>query len=151
MVQGILVDRTREPDFETMSRAVGTSGRRWDELTAWLDAVGGRGTITWDGVRDGWSLHFRRAGRPLATLTPLEDSFQALVVLGRDQSVEAASVELSTLSRSTYDTAHQYPDGRWLFLHVASDEQLADVIRLLCLKVPPRVRARVAKGQGRGS
>lgn len=150
-MQSILMDRSRKPDAETISRAVGTVGRHWDELVAWLEGVGAKGTITWDGDKYGWSLHYRRAGRPFTTLTPLEDAFGALVILGREQSVEAGSLELSPASRRTYEEAHQYPDGRWLFLQVSSEEQLADVVQLLWLKLPPRVRARSHVTGGTGA
>ena len=150
-MQSILMDRSREPDAETISRAVGTVGSQWDKLVTWLEGVGAKATITWDGDKYGWSLHVRRAGRPFTTLTPRDDAFGSLVILGREQSVEAASLELSPASRRTYEEAHPYPDGRWLFLQVSSEEQLADVIQLLRLKLPPSVRARSHVSGGAGS
>jgi len=150
-VQSILMDKSHEPDAETISRAVGTAGRHWDQLVSWLQEVGAKGSTTWDGDKYGWSLRYRRAGRPFTTLTPLEDAFASLVVLGREQSVEAGSLELSPSSRRTYEEARQYPDGRWLFLHVSSPEQLADVVQLLRLKLPARVRSRSHVTGGAGA
>lgn len=129
------------PDHQALADRLGGSIAPWDALVGYLtDDVGAQGAWSWGGTKSGWELRFKRAGRPLTTLTPGQGGFTALVVLGREEALRAAGLRLGEPARRTFEEAHPYHDGRWLFLSVADDDDLEDVIALVREKLPARLR-----------
>jgi hypothetical protein len=86
---------------------------------------------------------FKRAGRPFVTLTPRHGGFDALVVLGRAEADAARGLPLGGGTREAFVDSPQLHDGRWLFLPIGGDEDADDLLRLLSVKLPARVRARL--------
>ncbi len=149
MTDGVLfADATREPGEAELAAALGRRAALWRELETQAEAMGARGGWTWDGPKYGWNWRMKRSGKPFLSLTPAVGGFRALVILGRDASVEAATLPLGPGMRATYDAARQYPDGRWLFHPIESDEDVRDMLLLLRLKLPPTIRARFAAAAG---
>jgi hypothetical protein len=144
MAAELLFDAERPPTHEALRPLLGDAAAWWDELVRRTEAMGARGTFTWDGPKDGWSLRYVRAGRPFVTLSPREGGFRALVILGRSQVEEVPALHLGRHVHGVFDDARQYPDGRWLFIPVESAADVADIVALLETKLPPTVRAKLA-------
>jgi hypothetical protein len=144
MALDLLFDPGAPPTHEAVRTLLGPAGPAWDELVGRVSAMGARGTFSWDGPKYGWSLKFTRAGRPFITLSPGAEGFGALVILGRGQVDEVQVLPLGAKVRGIFDAARQYPDGRWLFIPVASAADVYDIASLLETKLPPTVRAKVA-------
>lgn len=135
------LDRSAPPEEATLYGVLGNAARRWERLTSVLvERVGASGEPRWDGPRSGWCIPFRRAGRPLLTLTPRSGGFDAMVVLGQAEADEARGLRLGEATRRAFLDSPQLHDGRWLFLSIGSDEDLDDLLRLLCVKLPVRLR-----------
>jgi Protein of unknown function (DUF3788) len=139
-----LFDPVAAPTPDEVRSIIGPAAPLWDGLVQRAEAMGARGTFTWEGPKHGWSLKYTRAGRPFVSLTPAPGGFKALVILGRAQVDEAPALPLGMHVRGIFDAARQYPDGRWLFIPVESEQDVADVVALLETKLPPTVRARLA-------
>ncbi len=144
MVGDLLFDAGTMPTREAVRTALGNAADRWDALVARVEAMGARGSFTWDGPKYGWSLRYTRAGRPFVALSPGDGGFRALVILGRAQVEEVPTLPLGPHVRAVFDAARQYPDGRWLFIPVESDGDAADIATLLATKLPSTIRSRVA-------
>ena len=138
-------DEQRRPAVADVRAAAGPAADPWDRLAGWLDRTGAKGSFLWYGRRSGWTLRYLRSGRPFVTATPEEGSFTVQIVLGRAEVEPAAALPLGERTRRICEGARQYPDGRWLFIPVETATDLADVLALLELKLPPRVRARLAR------
>lgn len=135
------LDRSTPPDETSLLAVLGDAARRWERLTTLLvERAGARSAPRWDGARDGWCMPFRRAGRPLVTLTPRSGGFDAMVVLGQAEADAARGLRLGESTRRAFLDSPQLRDGRWLFLSIGSDENLNDLVRLLCVKLPMRLR-----------
>lgn len=149
-VPGALLDRTATPTAGDLARAAGPARGRWERLAGWIEATYGvEGEPLWFGRESGWVLRFRRSGKALLTLLPLEGGrFKALVVVGPSAWAAVADAELSEPIRAAWDAAHPYPDGRWLWPEITDDAIIADVQRLVALKsLPPRrPRGRIEVG-----
>jgi hypothetical protein len=146
MSTSVFLDPEHPPTERELRAAVGeSSAELWDELVGVLERdLGAHPRHRWDGPRSGWCVPFTRAGRPLVTLTPETGAFAALVVLGRTEADAAAGLPLGEQVRDLFASSPQLHDGRWLFLTIASHEDMEDLLRLLTVKLPPRVRARLA-------
>ena len=139
-----LFDPSSPPSPDAVRAIVGPTAPLWDALVTRVDAMGACGAMTWEGPKYGWSLKYARAGRPFTTLSPVDGGFKALVILGRGQVEEVPGLPLGAHVRGIFDGAHQYPDGRRLFIPVESAEDVADIVALLETKLPPTIRAKLA-------
>ncbi len=139
-----LLDKVRAPDDAAFRAAVGSAADLWTGLDRWLAQVGAARLPSWGGMRTGWELRYRRAGRPLITVTPTGDAFTACIVLGVAVTAEAAALPLGPETRRILDGARRYPDGTWLFIPVRDADGLADVRALLELKLPTSVQRALA-------
>jgi Protein of unknown function (DUF3788) len=137
------LDRSSPPSDRDGVAVLGDAAPRWVRLTRILTELGAHGVVRWDGPRSGWCVPVKRAGRPLVTLTPRPDGFDALVVLGRAEADLARGVALGEATREILTDSPQLHDGRWLFLSIASDADADDLLRLLSVKLPARVRAKL--------
>jgi len=113
----------------------------WDDITAFLaenyDFVP---ETVFGGQKYGWAIRYRRSGKSLCTLHPEKGAFTVLIVLGGKETEQELAVlsEFSPAVAETISGAHQYHDGRWLWLRVREKGETADIKRLLQLKKKPR-------------
>lgn len=152
MSVGAFLDTAAPPARAELERALGPALARWDRLVGWMGATYGlAGEPLFFGRDSGWSLRFRRSGRALLTLTPMDDgSVRALVVIGPSAWEAITAEPLSPPVRAAWEAAHPYPDGRWLWLSLADDAVVADVERLVALKSPPPRRPRAVVDSSAG-
>jgi Protein of unknown function (DUF3788) len=142
MSEAVVLDSSAPPSEADVEQLLGPATRAWHTVREGLAAMGATAAWNWGGARSGWELRGTRAGRPFTTLMPRPGAFQALVIIGPNLAAEAAALPLGRAARAAFEAAHPYPDGRWLFLPVVSRDDAEDVLVLLELKLPPRVRAR---------
>lgn len=141
MSASALLDRSVPPTDHDLYATLGDAGPRWARLHRILvDELGARAAPRWDGPRSGWCVAVKRAGRPFVTLTPRAGGFDALVVLGRAEADAAGGLRLGEAVRETFTDSPQLHDGRWLSLPICSDADLEDLLRLLSVKLPVRLR-----------
>jgi hypothetical protein len=143
MTDAAFLDREVPPSPGDLEGALGAAAPAWHSLVGWLEAAGATPTWRWGSAKSGWELRCARAGRPFTTLLPRRTRFTAQVVVGPTIAAEVAALPLLPATRVAFDSAHPYPDGRWLFLEISDASGVADVERILEAKLPPRVRAQV--------
>jgi hypothetical protein len=133
-------DKGREPGQAEIAAALGEALPRWHRLAAFMTATYGvEGALKHYGKSYGWMLWFRRSGKTLLALYPQQDALVAQVVLGPSLIEPALALPLPSPVRLAIEQAHPYPEGRWLFLRVTTDDEAAAVEQLVLLKQrPPR-------------
>ena len=134
------------PDGHMADRMTDASRALWDRVLRWFMATYGlAGEPAWEGDETGWVLRFRRADRPLATLSPTADGgFGALVVLGPSVWAHVREADLSGPAREAFEFATPYADGRWLWMRIHDVDAVEDLCTLVAIKSPPRRRVVVA-------
>ncbi len=113
----------------------------WEELHAFLqDGYGVLPQLAYSGcsMQRGWNVKYKKGGKSLCTLYPMDGFFIALVVIGER---EAAQADLllplcSDYTRALYARTASYMGGRWLMLEVTDAQILEDIKRLIHLRVP---------------
>ena len=139
MTPTVFMDPGHAPTDAEIAASLGPAARFWDALTTQLaGAYGIEPTLVPPSRNYGWDLKYRKGGQTLVSLTPDHDSFTALVVLGAKETEAARELDLGEHVRAVFEEARQYHDGRWLFVSVASERDVDDVMRLLRLKRRPR-------------
>lgn len=92
-------------------------------------------------AQKGWNLKYRKGGKSLCVLYPMDGYFIALVVIGNKEMTEAeaylpqASAEIQSLFAKTLYSA----GGRWLMISVTSEAVLEDVKNLVQIRVRPKL------------
>ncbi len=134
-----------EPNFVQIGDYIETP--LWVELNTYLqNAYQVKPMITYSrgSMQRGWNVKYQKGGRALCTLYPMPGFFIALVVVGAKE-MHAAELLLPLLgadARSLYGSTPVCMGAKWLMLPVRDREQLADVRRLISLRVPPKAAAK---------
>lgn len=87
-------------------------------------------------MRAGWNIKYKKGGRSLCTLYPMEGYFTALVVIGNSEFAEAellmplCSNYVQTVFKATKAGNRQ----RWLMLDVKNERIMEDVFSLISLR-----------------
>ena len=113
----------------------------WPDINAYLcRAYGVEPFLSYSGcsAQKGWNIKYRKAGRSLCTLYPMEGYFIALVLLGEKERMEAelALRHCSAYVREVYEKAGSLNGSRWMMIDVADEAALADVKRLISIRRP---------------
>ena len=90
------------------------------------------------GKNYGWAVRFRKAGKALLSMYPGDGSFTAQIVLGETAARKVSGLKLGKNVKNVLDSAHRFPEGRWLFIRIGSKRDVADVQKLLLLKERPK-------------
>lgn len=81
----------------------------------------------------GWNVKYKKAGRALCTLYPMDGFFIALVVIGSKEYEETLEElpECTDYTRELFYNADSSSMGRWLMIQVTNKDILEDVKRLI--------------------
>jgi AraC family transcriptional regulator len=132
-------DETRIPSIETISADVNSP--LWGRLCETIELFyRSKPLLEYSrcSMQFGWNVKYKKAGRSLCTLYPMEGYFIALIVIGsreRDE-FELALPSFSPYTQELYRETRQGMDQKWLMFHVTDDAVLEDVIR--CVEIRDR-------------
>ena len=133
---GAFTNKNYKPTDAEVIEVLGATVQSWQALIQQI-------RTTYDGQEDfkfcygkryGWALRFRVKGGLLTALYPNRNSFTAQVILSRIALRKAQTLKLGNGVRQAIAKAKPYPEGKWLFIPVQSEQDLLDVRHLLELK-----------------
>jgi len=136
-----LFDRNKEPSFEEIDQFIGSP--LWQKLNDHLQSeyhIKPKLFFSSCSMQPGWNVKYRKSGRSLCTLYPMDGYFIALVVIGAGEETEAG---LALQSYSQYmqhlimNTAAS-GGNRWLMIHVTEPSICDDVIDLIRIRAGRR-------------
>lgn len=96
--------------------------------------------IMFGGSKYGWEVRYRKSGKTLCTLTPEKGAVRTLIVLGKQESEKALSIqnELSPQVYKLIENTKQLHDGRWLWIRLFAAKDVEDVKKLMTIKRRPK-------------
>ena len=134
-------EQNHEPTMDDMIKFV--NNPLWEELQSFIEnTYQTKAMLNYSrcsGQR-GWNLKYRKSGKSLCVLYPMDSYFIALVVIGDKELTETeaylpqASSEIQALFAKTRFAA----GGRWLMIPVTSERILEDVKNLIQIRVKPK-------------
>jgi hypothetical protein len=132
------IDKSQSPSPEEVGVILGSAQPLWMRLVDFIMTNYSMiGDMTYGGKNYGWNLWYRKSGKSLVSLYPQMNTFVAQVVLGREQVEIALMLPLGDhISHVLRDTPSLH-DGRWLFINITTEVDVADVEKLLFLKKRP--------------
>lgn len=133
---GVFTDKNRQPTDTEVFEAIGPMLRVWQVLVKFIRenyAVQEDFKFLY-GKKYGWALRFRINGKLLTSLYPTQNGFTAQVNLSPAAIEQAQRMKLGKNVQQVIAKAHPYPEGRWLFIPVESENDIRDIRRLLALR-----------------
>lgn len=87
-------------------------------------------------MQKGWNVKYKKGGKSLVTLYPMENYYIALVVIGQKEKLEADFMILtcSSYTQNLYNNTEHSKMGSWLMIEVDNEEIYNDVITLIHLR-----------------
>jgi hypothetical protein len=135
MPVGAFVEKQHQPTMREVFASIGSKKGLWKNLERFVaENYQSKRDFAFYGKNYGWALRFRKAGKALLSMYPGEGSFTAQIVLGETPAKKASSLRLGRNARNVLGRAHQFPEGRWLFIRVSVKQDLRDIQQLLLLK-----------------
>jgi hypothetical protein len=136
---GTFVDKHHQPTRREIFASIGSKKELWNNLERFVEQnYRTERDFAFYGRNYGWALRFRKAGKALLSMYPGQGNFTAQIVLGGTSVKKASSLKLGRNARNVLENAHEFPEGRWLFIRVGSKRDLHDVHQLLLLKERPK-------------
>jgi hypothetical protein len=137
MSVGVFIDKKHQPTNTEILEAIGHRFSIWQELVRFVRE---KYPVQEDlkflyGKNYGWGLRFRIKGKLLLSLYPTQDGFTAQVNLRPEAIEKAQNMKLGKNVQKAIARAKPYPEGRWLFIPVESENDFQDVQILLELRV----------------
>ncbi len=131
------MNSAHKPEMDVIAEYVNDS--LWNELCGYLEEnYGARPVIEYSKCAvPGWNVKYRKAGRGLCTLYPMEGYYTALVVIGERERVEAELL-LASLTQSVQALYRETKTGmgqKWLMIDVCDKAVLADVKKLIGIRM----------------
>lgn len=135
MAVGTFVEKEHQPTMREISTSVGSMKDLWDSLERFVaENYRTKRDFAFYGKNYGWAVRFRKGGKALLSMYPVEGSFTVQIVLGETPAKKAYSLRLGKNAKNVLGRAHQFPEGRWLFIRVISKQDIRDIQQLLLLK-----------------
>lgn len=142
-----LYSQDRMPSMEEIRGYIGEARPQWDELVSYIEETYQpkcQIDFSRDALQPGWNVKYRKSGKALCTLYPMEGYFIALVVVGPKEE-EAVRLHMkaglfTANVRDLYEKARRSPMGRWLMIEVKNQALLKDIQRLLRIRISPLQR-----------
>lgn len=133
------------PSIEDIRNYIGEAKPIWDELVLYIEKTykpKRQLDYSKDSLQPGWNVKYRKSGKALCTLYPMEGYFIVLVVVGpKEEEKVRHDMEAGLFSESVkklYEKSTYSTMGRWLMIEVKDKSVLNDIKRLLCIRIMPK-------------
>jgi hypothetical protein len=134
---GIFLDKDHQPTPREISAALGARKVLWKSILHFLEAnCQIPALINFGGKNYGWNYRYRKSEKALVSLFPQRGYFVAQIVLGSRHVKRALTLKLGKNAGTVLHNATQFHDGRWLYIPVKTEKDLADTLLLIQLKRP---------------
>lgn len=136
-----LFDGINKPDDKQIAEFI--NNPLWKELNTFLQdtyQVLPEKAYSACSMQAGWNVKYRKSGKSLCTLYPMEGDFIALVVTAAKQvdEVEAVIPSCTDYIQELYKSVNYYNGGKWLMVEVRNEKILEDVKSLIKIRVKPK-------------
>ncbi len=130
-------DGTAKPSPETVGAYVDSP--LWEQLHAYMEEQYEiKPVLEYSGcsMQRGWNMKYKKAGRTLCTLYPMEGCYIALIVIGERERAEA-ELALPSFTEYLQELYRETKTGmgqKWLMIHVTDSKVLEDVKKCIAIR-----------------
>lgn len=132
-----LYDDMHQPEFKDIKSFV--NNELWDSLCLFIEnkyKVMPKMEYSKCSMQKGWNVKYKKGGRSICTLYPMDGYFIVLIVIGAKEQFETefAIESCSSYVRDLYNKTPFSCGGRWLMIEVKDGEVLEDVFKLIQIR-----------------
>lgn len=136
-----IYDQSIEPSAEDIKEYI--NNRLYEDLNMFLEEnynVIPKYEYSKCSMQKGWNVKFKKGGKSLCTVYPMEGHFIVLVVIGAKEQVEAEEIipTCTKYIRDSFSNTQFSCGGRWLMIEVKDEAVLKDIYRLVQIRVKPK-------------
>lgn len=138
------LDKAERPGLDTISAFVNNT--LWGDMCEYMErAYSSRPLVEYSGcgAMPGWNVKYKKAGRGLCTLYPMNGYYVALVVIGQKekQETELLLPSLSGYTQQLYQYTQEGMNQRWLMIEIRDEAVLNDAKQLVAVRRKPQTKA----------
>ncbi len=133
------------PSMEDIRAYIGEAKKYWDELVLYIEETYDpkrQLDYSKDSLQPGWNVKYKKSGKALCTLYPMEGYFIVLVVVGPKEEDEVRigmeAGPFTTYVKELYGKSAYSPMGRWLMIEIKDKSVLNDIRHLLNIRIKPK-------------
>ncbi len=131
------------PSNEEIKQYIEEAEPIWEELIDYIEEayrVQPQMAYSKCSAQPGWNVKYKKSGKSLCTLYPMQGFFIALVVIGvkEQEDVEMGLETLSPYVQALYRKTSFSAGGRWLMIEVKDKSVANDIKTLMSIRVKPR-------------
>ena len=133
------------PTNEELLQFLGEAKLRWSTLVETIETtynVTPRLEYSTCSGQPGWNVKYKKGGKSLCTLYPMEDYFIVLVVVGTREENEvqlaASAGVFCDEVRELYENTKFSAMGKWLMIQVKGQQEAEDVLKLIEIRMKTR-------------
>ncbi len=135
-------DAVHIPSYDDIREYLGVEKTNWDKFTAYIEEeyqVKPKIEYSKCSAQPGWNVKYKKSGKSLCTLYPMEGFFIALVVVGAKEEEEVKvgmdAGLFTTYVKELYDNTVYSAMGRWLMIEVKNKDVINDIKQLISIRV----------------
>lgn len=134
-----ILDQSIAPTMEMIGAYIGSP--QWDSLCNYIEVqyqVKPMIEYSCCSGQPGWNVKYKKAGRSLCTLYPMEGYYIALVVIGEKER-ERTELELPFFTnylQQLYQDTRIFMNQKWLMIRVTNQDILEDVKQCITIRRP---------------
>ena len=133
---GAYTDKNHSPNTEEIQAGLGSQWQTWQAFNQFVaNTYRCKSELKFYGKNYGWAMRYRKNGRALLSLYPGRDCFTVQIILSEAEIAQARQTNLGQAAIRAIEAANPYPEGRWLFITIQSNQHLQDVQNMLAIKV----------------
>lgn len=132
-----LLNKEQKPSQAEIVKTIGERSSLWLKIHEFIAAnYDFSPELVFWGKKYGWAIRYRKKSKTLGYFFPEAGAFSVLLVLGGKEAEKVASVagQLSASVKSVFENTEQLHDGRWLWIRVLTEPDVASVKLLLQAK-----------------
>ena len=137
MSEIVFNDKSQKPDEQLLSENLGESFKVWQEIAAHVKETYDNTTEEWKfyGQKYGWQLKTFLKKRNLFFMIPSQAYFRIVFVFGDRAVAEIEKSDIAEDLKIVVRNAKKYAEGRGLPIEVFDQKYLADIKKLIDIKI----------------
>lgn len=135
METSVFVDKSKAPTNKELKGALGNQFDPWDQIRDYVFEHYPDAAEEWSYSKFGWNYRIKDKKRAIIYFMPCDGFFKVSFVFGEKAATEALASSISKEIKNTIKSAKVYAEGRGFRVDVKSCEVVADVKKLIDVKL----------------
>lgn len=135
-----LYDQSKQPSMQEISGFI--NNILFEEFCSFIESaycISPKLEYSKCSMQKGWNIKYKKGGKSLCTVYPMEGYFIVLIVIGKKEQTEAELIlpACGSQVRKVYSETTLSWAGKWLMVEIKEREVLEDIQKLILTRAKP--------------